>query len=267
MRATRPRRSPEATVHWMASGLTLLEVLVVFLLASMVGTLLIQGTGFFLGQYDTVKRIGREASSAALQQRWFASTVHAMVPYLAADRRFIGDSASFQGVTMQSLRAPSGLPVAARWSIAAGNAGTAVVYTEEPSPCPRDARGANGNAMQAARGDERDSRLQNARIEPRDRREPGDSHVRTAAGDLGNIACSIGAARFEHAPWTVFESTDPLGFEYAGLDGIWRERWPVEGMWEWIPRQVRLVTSDGRTVWIATFGLYQEPVPNPRLVR
>ena len=246
----------------MASGLTLLEMLVVFLLASMIGTLLIQGSGFFLGQYDTVKRIGREASSEAMQQRWFASTVHAMVPYLAADRRFVGDSASFQGVTMQSLRAPSGLPVGARWSIVAGDAGTAVVYAEEPSPCPRDVQGANRDPTRASRIEKRDTHLRS-----RDGREPGDSHAGTAARGLGDMACSAGAARFEEAPWTVFESTDPLGFQYAGLDRIWREHWPIEGMREWIPRQVRLVTSDGRTVWIASFGLYQEPVANPRLLR
>ena len=254
----------------MASGLTLLEMLVVFLLASMIGTLLIQGAGFFLGQYDTVKRIGREASSDAMQQRWFASTVHAMVPYFAGDRRFVGDSASFQGVTMQSLRAPSGLPVGARWSIVAGDAGTAVVYTEEPSPCPRDVQGANRDPTRASRIEKRDTHLRiekrDTHLRPRDGRERGDSHIGTAAGGMGDMACSAGAERFEQAPWTVFESTDPLGFQYAGLDRIWREHWPVEDRREWIPRQVRLVTSDGRTVWIASFGLYQEPVPNPRLL-
>lgn len=254
----------------MPSGLTLLEMLVVFVLASLISTLLVQGAGFFLGQYDTVKRIGREASSAALQQRWFASTVHAMVPYLAADRRFVGDSVSFQGVTMQSLRAPSGLPVAARWSIVAAEAGTAVVYAEEPSPCPRDARAADPNVTRTSRIDQRtDERDSHLRIDQRDghlRTDPGDRHFRNAVPASADIACSIGAAGFEDAPWTVFESTDSLSFVYAGVDGIWRQRWPVEDMREWIPRQVRLVTADGRTVWIASFGLFQEPVPNPRLV-
>ena len=230
----------------MASGLTLLEMLVVFVLASLVSTLLIQGAGFFLAQYDTVKRIGREASSEALQQRWFASTVHAMVPYLAADRRFDGDSASFQGVTIQPLRARSGIPVAARWSIIAGEEGTAVVYAEQPSPCPSDARGANGTATQATRS------------------AGWDSHSGNADQGLGDIACGAGASPLEDARWTVLESDDPLIFEYAGLDRVWRERWPVEGAQEWIPRQVRLVTSARQTVWTASFGLYQEPVGNPR---
>ena len=234
-----------------ASGLTLLEMLVVFVLASLVGTLLIQGAGFFLGQYDTVKRIGREASSEALQQRWFASTVHAMVPYLATDRRFVGDFGSFQGVTMQPLRARSGVPVAARWSIVAGAAGTAVVYAEQPSPCPTNARAANRTATQAPPSGARDSGGR-------------DSHSARVAQGLADIACGTEDTSFEDTHWTVLESADPLTFEYAGLDRVWRERWPLDGTREWIPRQVRLVTSAGKTVWTAGFGLYQEPVGNPR---
>ena len=229
-----------------ASGLTLLEMLVVFVLASLVGTLLIQGTGFFLGQYDTVKRIGREASSEALQQHWFASTVHAMVPYLAADRRFVGDSQFFQGVTIQPLSSRSGIPVAARWSIVAGEAGTAVVYAEQPSPCPSDARGGNRTATQTPRS------------------VGWDTHSGNVAQGVGDLACAAGTAPFEDTHWTVLESADSLTFEYAGLDRVWQERWPVDGAREWIPRQVRLVTSAGQTVWTATFALHQEPVGNPR---
>ncbi len=237
------RRAPARRT---ASGLTLLEMLVVFVLASLVGTLLIQGAGFFLGQYDTVKRIGREASSEALQQRWFASTVHAMLPYLATDRRFVGDFQSFQGVTMQPLRARSGIPVAARWSIVGGEAGTAVVYAEQPSPCPSDARGGNRTATQAPRSAGRDT------------------HPASVAQGQGDLACGAGATPFEDARWTVLESADALTFEYAGLDHVWRQRWPAGAAREWIPRQVRLVTSAGQTVWTASFGLSQEPVVNPR---
>ncbi len=247
MQAACPPHFRRAAARRTASGLTLLEMLVVFVLASLVGTLLIQGTGFFLGQYDTVKRIGREASSEALQQGWFASTVHAMVPYLAEGRRgFVGDFESFQGVTTQALRAPSGIPVAARWSIVADEAGTAVVYAEEPSPCPSDTRGANGTATRPPRS------------------AGTDSHSGNPAQGLGDIACGVGAAPFEDARWTVLESDEPLIFLYAGLDRAWRAHWPVDGVREWIPRQVRLVTSAGQTVWIASFGLHPEPVGNPR---
>lgn len=196
---------PGVPARRTASGLTLLEMLVVFVLTSLVATLLIQGASFFLGQYDTVKRIGREASTETLQQRWFASTVHAMVPYQAEDRRFVGDARSFQGITMQPLRARSGTPLATGWSIVAGQTGFAVVYSEQMP--------------------------------------------RTGA---------------EHVRWTVLESRDPLAFQYQGLDRAWRDRWIFGETREGIPRQVRLVTSDGQTVWNASFGLYPQPVGNPR---
>lgn len=114
-------------------GLTLIEMLVVLVLVSLLGTLLIQGLGFFLGKYTTAKRVHREASLATLRQHWFISTVQAMVPSHLEARRFAGDASSFEGVTLQPLAADPGLPVRARWSIAAGGDGgsAAVVYAQE----------------------------------------------------------------------------------------------------------------------------------------
>ncbi len=265
MQPARPPRSRLPSTRRTASGLTLLETLVVFVLASLVGTLLVQGAGFFLGQYDNVKRIGREASSDALQQRWFASTVHAMVPYLAEDRRFAGDSASFQGVTTQPLGARSGVPVAARWSIVDGEEGTAVIYAEQRSPCPSGIQGGNRSATQAARrdgsslgapGDNHARSVTNVSV--------GDSQPGTVAPALSDIACIAGAAFLDTGGWTVLESDGPLAFEYTGLGGVWRDRWPVEGILESIPRQVRLVNAESQAVWTASFGLSPEPLNNPR---
>ena len=229
-----------------ANGLTLLEMLVVFVLASLVGTLLIQGAGFFLGQYDTVKRIGREASSEALQQRWFASTVRAMVPYLAEDRRFEGESNFFQGITMQPLRATPGIPAAARWSIVAGESGAAVVYAEQLRPCKTTLRPPNDLETHAL-----------GTVTP-----PGRSA--SDAARTASDACDDGAGTLEDTHWTVLESDDALAFEYAGLDRVWRQRWPVEGVEEWIPRQVRLVSPAGQTLLTASFDLHFEPIGNPR---
>ena len=114
----------------IVQGLTLIEMLVVLVLVSLLGTLLIQGVGFFLGKYATAKRIHREASLATLRQHWFVSTVQAMVPSRPEARRFAGDASSFEGVTLQPLAAESGLPVRARWSIA-GDDGSNVVYAQE----------------------------------------------------------------------------------------------------------------------------------------
>ena len=114
-----------------ALGLTLIEMLVVLVLVSLLGTLLLQGTGFFLGKYATVKRVHREASLATLRQHWFISTVQAMVPSLVEARQFAGDASSFGGVTLQALAAEPGLPVRARWSIDVDGASEVVVYAQE----------------------------------------------------------------------------------------------------------------------------------------
>ena len=249
MRTICGRHSRRVSTRRTASGMTLLEMLVVFVLASLAGTLLVQGAGFFLGQYDNVKRISGEASSGALQQRWFASTVHAMAPFLASDRRFAGDHTFFQGITTQALRAPSGVPVAARWSIVSGESGTAVVYSEQASPCPPAAGATNVSATQSPRSRETDGR-------------ETDSHAANPAQGLGDFACGAGSLEAIH--WTVFESDEPLVFVYAGTDGAWRTNWPVEGLQEWVPREVRLVTTTAHTVWVANFALYHVPVVNPR---
>ena len=111
-------------------GLTLIEMLVVLVLVSLLGTLLIQGAGFFLGQYASVQRVHREASLAELRQHWFASTLQAMVPSRLEARRFAGDASSFEGVTLQGLRARSGDPARVRWSID-GDGGSSVVRYQE----------------------------------------------------------------------------------------------------------------------------------------
>ena len=112
-------------------GLTLLEMLVVFLLATLLGTLLIQGFGFFLGKYDTVRRAHRDSSTETLHQRWFASTVAGMVPYRQEGRSFAGDATAFQGVTLQPLAERSGVPVRTRWFIDPDAVPSVVTYEEE----------------------------------------------------------------------------------------------------------------------------------------
>ena len=111
------RRGQGRTTKAGARGLTMVEMLVVLVLVSLLGTLIIQGTGFFLGQFSTVKRVHREASLAALRDHWFASTVEAILPSRHATRRFVGDGTFFEGVTLQPLAAAAGQPLRVRWSI------------------------------------------------------------------------------------------------------------------------------------------------------
>lgn len=182
-------------------GLTLIEMLVVLVLVSLLGTLLIQSAGFFLGRLAQVTRIHRDASDAVLARHWFVSTVQAMVPSRLEARRFAGDGSSFEGTTLQPLAAESGLPVRARWSIGGDGGPDTVVYAEDGG-----------------------------------------------------------------APWTVLTSEEGgLAFQYADSARRWWERWPVEGdARERIPRMVRLVSTGGRTLWLARLDLFPEPVPNYR---
>ena len=193
--------APPASRLSRARGLTLIEMLVVLVLVALLGTLLVQGTGFFLGKYATVKRVHREASLAELHQHWFASTLQAMVPSRIEARRFAGDASSLEGVTLQGLAAESGRPVRVRWSIGDDGGSSTVRYAEEGA-----------------------------------------------------------------APWTVLRRDDEaLAFQYADSARQWHAHWPLaDDARERIPRMVRLVSSGGRTLWLARLELFPEPVPNYR---
>ena len=130
-RMRRSRVAARAAARRAQHGLTLIEMLVVLVLVSLLGTLLIQGTGYFLGRYAQVTRIHRDASLAALRQHWFVSTVQTMVSSRVETRQFTGDDTGFEGTTLQPLAAESGLPVRVRWSIAGDRGGDSVVYTED----------------------------------------------------------------------------------------------------------------------------------------
>ena len=115
------------------AGLTLLEALVVFVLVASLGATVVQGIGFFSGQYAWAQRNHAVAFAASLRQQWFLDTVQGLHPYGVAARRFVGDGAAFAGLTLQPLFAEPGMPVRMRWSIAeAGTgAGQQVSYQEE----------------------------------------------------------------------------------------------------------------------------------------
>lgn len=113
-------------------GLTLLELLVVMVLASLLGTLVIQGMGFFLGRYAAAARSLRPSSLALLQHHWFVSTVRGMVPSFRDGRRFRGEDTSFEGVTLRPLARQSGRPVPVQWVIGRSDDGSSTVtYVEQ----------------------------------------------------------------------------------------------------------------------------------------
>ena len=56
-----------------------------------------------------------------------------------------------------------------------------------------------------------------------------------------------------------------LSFEYADATGAWQDHWRAAGdARERIPRTVRLVSTEGGTVWLARLELHPVPVPNYR---
>ncbi len=115
------------------AGLTLLEALVVFVLVALLGATVVQGIGFFSGQYARAQRSHAAAFAASLRQQWFLDTVQGLHPYGMPARRFVGDGAAFAGLTLQPLFAEPGMPVRARWSIAEADAsaGQQVSYQED----------------------------------------------------------------------------------------------------------------------------------------
>ncbi len=129
--SARLARRRKARLGPYCEGLTLVELLVVLGLVALIGALLIQASGFFLGRYSHVRGIHREANESALRQHWFASTVQGLVPGGVRDRRFAGDPSSFKGITLQPLFAESGLPVEVRWTLAEKGDGNTVTYREE----------------------------------------------------------------------------------------------------------------------------------------
>ena len=185
------------------AGLSLLEMLVVLVLAALLSTLLIQGLGLFLSGMESVQQHSGRAAKALLPQRWFTATVAGMVPYLDPEKAFKGDGQGFEGLTLASLTNEPGLPLRVRWSIAA-----------------------DGSVRYAEVSEREDDGLE----------------------------------------WVLLpEPGAALAFEYAGLDGQWRDLWqPAPMQRQWLPRQVRLVAAGGQVLWSARLALHPQPVSNFR---
>ena len=117
------------------TGLTLLEMLVVFLLVALLSTLLIQGVGYFLGQYQAVQRFQGRVSAELTSYTWFSESVEAMIAYEQDAKAFRGEAFSFAGTSMQALAAEPGLPVEVSWSLVEDEAGEIQFhYQEEGQP-------------------------------------------------------------------------------------------------------------------------------------
>lgn len=112
------------------AGMTLLEMLVVFVLVALLSVLVVQGAGFFMGSYQAVVRANHGIAQDSLQRRWFAVSVRAMVASQLAVRRFQGTADALEGLTLQPVVGQSGLPVKVRWMLRESPSGVVLVYRE-----------------------------------------------------------------------------------------------------------------------------------------
>lgn len=97
-------------------GLSLLELLVVFVIVSMVSVVLVQGFGFGLAIYERIKTRGDYLGEELLSSHWFRITSNALLPGKNNLTVFVGHSEAFVGVTLNPLIVESGLPVKIRWA-------------------------------------------------------------------------------------------------------------------------------------------------------
>ena len=67
----------------------------------------------------------------------------------------------------------------------------------------------------------------------------------------------------------LVSNDENLAFQYADPEGQWHEHWPIARdspptRRERVPRMIRLVSPQGRMVWLAHVDLFPEPIPNYR---
>ncbi len=114
-----------------ARGMTLLEVLVVLVLVSLITTALIQGVGYFLGQYQFMQRFQQEADHVAKVRLWFVSSVDGLIAY-RGERAFAGDEKQFSGASISTLGKLSGQVGFLSWQLTENETGSlTLIYTND----------------------------------------------------------------------------------------------------------------------------------------
>lgn len=99
------------------SGLSLLELLVVFVLVSMISTVLVQGFGYGLSVYDRVESGGQQLVIDVLSAKWFRLVNSALVPLNSREQSLVGGSEQFEAMTMNPLLDSYGQSTRVSWQI------------------------------------------------------------------------------------------------------------------------------------------------------
>jgi general secretion pathway protein J len=109
------------------SGLSLLELLVVFVIISLVSTVLAQGFGFGLALFDRVQNREKVVVVQILSSRWFRHVNNSLVAQKEPGTSVIGNNKQFRAETINPLLAEPGVPTYIEWELDQGT----LLYSEE----------------------------------------------------------------------------------------------------------------------------------------
>lgn len=98
-----------------APGLTLLEMIIVLLIASLAITLGFQSLGQWKRAEDTLARAGEGMREVRSTELWWRTSVQALVPTVVT--RFQGSPTRFAGLTLSPVLAPPGGSTSIAWSL------------------------------------------------------------------------------------------------------------------------------------------------------
>ncbi len=127
MTARRRQAAPRRRV----TGLTLLEMLVALVLLSMVATLAIQGLGYVMSQQRRFADFAADARADTLRYAWYRDVIGGLYPARSGEPgRFQGRPDRVQGVTLNPLAHPGGVPGGFRLSLETAAGETRLRYAE-----------------------------------------------------------------------------------------------------------------------------------------
>lgn len=226
------------------AGLTLVELLVTFVVLSLLVGLVLEGLSLFSSRYETVTRHFRAAASQTLAQQWFATSVRGVVAYGADAHRFRGDTASFVGITLEPLLAEPGTPVTVRWSIENDEVSSNVVYAEYSAIVDPT------TATPAVKWGVYDS-------------DEATLSFQYAAGAPAGETTSTPDPDADIE--ALLNAIAPLGGVGPDSDlepPAWLDVWPEdEESLLWTPRLIRMVEAADHTVWLGRVESAAVPVP------
>ena len=112
------------------AGFSLIEILVVFLLLSIMMGLLGQTFSVFLKAYFQTDGLEAELLKEEIYSTWFRETVSSAVPFKETPLGFFGDESSIRFATADSLSGPQGEIKVVSWILDSSAEVTKLLYSE-----------------------------------------------------------------------------------------------------------------------------------------